>query len=608
MTTATEHTEPKKKALRHNEYYNMQSIFDMLYESSRNDETPHNLMRFILSDENILLAYRNIKRNKGSKTAGVNKATIKKLAEMDRAEFVDMVKNRINNYRPNPVRRVMIPKANGKMRPLGIPTIEDRIMQQCIKQVLEPILEAKFYKHSYGFRPERSTKHAIARFENLAFSGYHYVVDIDVAGFFDNVNHAKLLKQLWTLGIKDKTLLKIISLMLKAEIEGEGIPEKGTPQGGILSPLLSNAVLNELDWWISGQWDEFPTDYNYTEQDSKYRALRKTKLKDIKIVRYADDFKIMCKDHKTAHKIFVATRKWLKERLGLDISSEKSKITNLRKKYSEFLGFKLKVKKGKGGKYTNRSHITDKAKERACQKIKDRIIQIQKSPTAYTVNIYNATVLGLHNYYKAATQVSLNFHEIAYLVKKSLHCRTKDIRADTGSVSETYQKFYGTYKYRKIFIAKRILFPIAGVKWDKAKGFSQEVCRYTEAGRETIHSSLKLNMKIVTYLMSTPDMSQTTEFNDNRISLYTGQMGKCYVTGEQLTIGNMEVHHKKTKQSGGTDEYRNLVFVTYPIHKLIHATNPDTIEEYKNQIKFDERSLKKLNKLRMSVGNDVITT
>jgi len=128
----------------------------------------------------------------------------------------------------------------------------DRLIQQCILQVLEPICEAKFYKHSYGFRSLRSTKQAISRAYFLCQSNnLHYVVDVDIKSFFDNINHGKLIKQLYTLGIRDKCLIAIISKMLKAKIENVGIPNKGTPQGGILSPLLANVVLNEFDWWIS---------------------------------------------------------------------------------------------------------------------------------------------------------------------------------------------------------------------------------------------------------------------------------------------------------------------------------------------------------------------
>ena len=138
------------------------------------------------------------------------------------------------------------------------------IVQQCILQVLEPICEAKFHERSNGFRPNRSAEHAIAQCCKMIQTQHlYFVVDVDIKGFFDNVNHSKLIKQLWTMGVRDKKLLCIIKAMLKAPIimpNGDKIyPEKGTPQGGILSPLLANVVLNELDWWIDSQWENMPT-------------------------------------------------------------------------------------------------------------------------------------------------------------------------------------------------------------------------------------------------------------------------------------------------------------------------------------------------------------
>lgn len=291
----------KRQLLRNNEYYDIQEIFDNLYSKSKHNYKFKNLFNYIIDDRNIELAYRNIKKNKGSTTSGVDGKNINDLKNITNKEIILYVKRRLENYTPQKVRRVEIPKPNGKLRPLGIPTIGDRIIQQCIKQVLEPICEAKFYKHSYGFRPNRSTEHAVSRSVTLANRNFHHVVDIDIEGFFDNVNHGKLLKQIWTLGIRDKKLISIISKILKSPIEGIGVPKKGTPQGGILSPLLSNIVLNELDWWIANQWESIKTRHKYTKCN-KYTALKKTKLKEMFIVRYADDFKIFCKNRNTAKK------------------------------------------------------------------------------------------------------------------------------------------------------------------------------------------------------------------------------------------------------------------------------------------------------------------
>jgi group II intron reverse transcriptase/maturase len=201
----------KKQSIRNNEYYNTQERFDKLYQDSLHGKCFTNLMDIIVSEENIMLAYRSIKKNKGSKTTGVNNSTIIQMGEKNPVELISYVRKRLQNFHPHAVRRVEIPKPDGRLRPLGISTIEDRVIQQCIKQMLEPICEAKFYKHSYGFRPNRSAHHAIARAMFLANqSGFHFVVDVDIKGFFDNVNHGKLLKQLWTLGIQDKQVLLVL--------------------------------------------------------------------------------------------------------------------------------------------------------------------------------------------------------------------------------------------------------------------------------------------------------------------------------------------------------------------------------------------------------------
>ena len=345
----------KQKKLRHLEYYDLQETFDKLYAKSKQGELFTNLMELISSEENIRLAYRNIKRNAGSTTSGVDNCTIKDIEKISAEKLVEIIQNKFRFYKPKPVRRVEIPKPNGKTRPLGIPTIIDRIAQQCISQVLEPICEAKFHERNNGFRPNRSAEHALAQcYRMIQIQHLHFVVDIDIQGFFDNVNHSKLIRQMWSMGIRDKKLICVIKQMLKAPIilpDGtKSYPTKGTPQGGILSPLLANIVLNELDWWISSQWETMPTHTKYQPRirkngtvtnTNRFRILKESRLKEMYIVRYADDFKIFCRKRSDADKIFTAVKNWLKERLKLDISEEKSRVVNLKKKSSEFLGFEL---------------------------------------------------------------------------------------------------------------------------------------------------------------------------------------------------------------------------------------------------------------------------
>ena len=598
MTT----NKPKKKQkLRNNEYYSIQNQFDTLYEKSKSNTVFKDLMPLIISEQNIMLAYRNIKKNSGSHTRGVNSSTIVNLGEKEPQKLVDYVIHRLENFTPHAVRRVEIPKPDGRTRPLGIPTIEDRLIQQCIKQVLEPICEAKFYSHSYGFRPNRSTHHAIARAMFLVnLNDYHFVVDVDIKGFFDNVNHGKLLKQLWTLGIQDKELLSIISKSLKAPIKGIGIPDRGIPQGGLVSPLYANVVLNELDWWIASQWDTFPSRKRYLSRPN-YKG--NGTLKKIYIVRYADDFKIFCKTLSEADKVFIAVKRWLKERLMLDISPEKSKVVNLKKNYSNFLGFKLKLRK-KSGKWILKSHMADKAKDNCKSKIREAIAQIRKEPNQWSVMRFNATILGLHNYFKIATNVYVDFDRIAFDVRKTLLCRTKTHRTKTGSKSKAFQNFYGEFTGKVFYVEKMALYPVNGVKTSPPMCFTQSICNYTQEGRRKIHEMQKsVSPQILQYLMGNPIKGRSVELNDNRISMYVAQRGKCAITHEPLETKDMEVHHITPIELGGKDNYENLVLVTYTVHKLIHATTPEAIEKYKEMLNNVDVNWTRLNKLRLLAGN-----
>lgn len=609
----------KKQKIRNAEYYDMQTAFDKLYADSVSGRQFRNLVELIQRPENIMLAYRNLRKNSGSKTAGVDKKTISDLNKWSDKKLINHVQRKLGWYVPNAVRRVEIPKDNGKKRPLGIPTIMDRLIQQCILQVLEPICEAKFFKRSNGFRPTHSAENAIAQAERMIQNiGCYYVIDIDIHGFFDNVNHGKLLKQMWALGIRDKKLLSIISAMLKAEVAGIGFPEKGTPQGGIISPLLSNIVLNELDWWVASQWEEMPTKRNYVhriyangtpDKSNTIRALRSyTKLKECYLVRYADDFKIFCKKHSDAVKLFEATKQWLWERLGLEISPEKSKIVNVKRHYSEFLGFKLRVReKGKkpdGSKrYVIEAHVRDKALKKIRARSKEIIGQIRRTydpKMEYRlIQKYNSYLIGIHNYYCIATHVNLDIHEIAFDVKKSLYNRLKHRLQRTGSISNRYiQEKYGRSREVR-YLNGHAVVPIAYVQHRVPMDRKNRVNPYTPEGRTEIHKNLAgLNLAVMNHLMNTPAGQQSVEYNDNRIALYVAQKGKCAVSGIALDANQVDCHHKKPLSLGGDDSYQNLIIVSDAVHVLIHSSSERTIKKYLNDLQLNSKQLAKLNNLR----------
>lgn len=537
----------KKDKLRYNEYYDMQHIYDELYAQSKNGNNFYKLLEIIGSEQNICLAYRNLKINSGSKTAGTDGLTIDDIKHLCDEDIIMKVRSSLDNYQPKSVRRVFIPKSGSdKMRPLGIPCIWDRLVQQCILQVLEPICEPKFHNHSYGFRANRSAHHALGRVTSLInISKYHYCVDVDIKGFFDNVNHGKLLKQIWTLGIRDKRLICIISKMLKAEIDGEGVPEKGTPQGGLLSPLLSLIVLNELDWWVSSQWETFQPKHRNKNGWFQY-AKKHTRLKSGFIVRYADDFKIMCSTYEEAQRFYHSTVDFLNKRLKLEISPEKSKVVNLKKNSSDFLGFKIKViPKGKTKHgYVAKTDMNQKALKKAKTNLKLKVKDIVRHTTTFQIARYNLAVMGMQNYYCVATNIYNNLTEVSYALLPTTRVRFKKIAKliPFETTSQDFQmKTTGIRPQTKIImIADTPLLPINGVKHKNPLNFSQDICNFTEHGRSRIHEEIALVTKgEIRILLEYKDPTKSVEFNDNRIAVFIAQQGNCYITNRRHSPTDM---------------------------------------------------------------------
>jgi len=336
-------------------------------------------------------AYALVRANKGS--AGINDVTFVAIEEREGvaafiAELGDALENK--TYKPGPVKRVMIPKGNGSQRPLGIPTIRDRVAQMALKLVIEPIFEADFCDTSYGFRPKKSAHDAVDDVTYSMNTGYTEVIDADLSKYFDTIPHAKLLAVVAE-RISDGAVLHLIKMWLKApimEVDKGGTKRnvgggkgnrKGTPQGGVISPLLSNLYLHLLD--------------RIWERNNLQQRL------GARIVRYADDIVILCRKNKADQAMAVLRQ--ILERLELTLNETKTKSVNVYEGQFNFLGFTLWMGRGrKTGNYY--PHV--QPSKRAEQKVKDRITELTKRgrtimPLEWVVNEVNATVRGWVGYF-----------------------------------------------------------------------------------------------------------------------------------------------------------------------------------------------------------------
>lgn len=589
--------------------YGMTERLDQIYANSKNGDNAKRLYSDIISEPNLLMAIDNIKTNNGATTPGVDGKTIDWYIKQPTDILLQRLKDRLNDYKPQPIIRVYIDKDNGDKRPLGIPTIEDRILQQAIKQILEPWCEARFHPHSYGFRPLRSAHHALSRTVTLVnVAKMYYTVDIDLKGFFDNVPHNKLNKALWNIGIQDKRVLSIIDKMLKSEVVSEGILNKGVPQGGVLSPLLSNIILNQLDWWVSTQWEDLPV------KDKRYVHRKKTNLKSGFIVRYADDFKIMCRSYEHAIRWYHAVTQWLTKYLGLPINEEKSGVTNLKRKATEFLGFTIKARPKGTSRYgfVAETHITNKNKKRIQQDLRNAIKHIQYNSYSNKTSIqYNLKVMGIKRYFQYATHVYLDLDEVAQSTYRAMKVRLRDRRHQVlfKTLDQGYKKHHSGVKANtKIsVVAGTPLHLIQAVHHKNPMNFTPSQTLYSKTGREQLNKPIALPLEWIQELVNKSNYTKSTvEFINNRMSRYIADDGKCYVTGQTLRPNELHCHHKKPRKHGGTDEYRNLCLVHKTVHKLIHGTTPELIAQWLDELRISSSQLKKINHLRQLAGNDPI--
>ena len=342
-----------------------------IYLRKGKEETDMELLEEILNQNNLNKAYKKVVANKG--VAGVDGITVEEENEYLK-ENKDRIINQIRKrkYKPQPVKRVQIPKENGKMRNLGIPTVTDRIIQQAIFQVISPIFEKQFNDNSFGFRPNRSCEQAVIRALEYLNDGYEWIVDIDLEKFFDTVNQDKLITIIGKT-ITDGDVVSLIRKYLSAGVMEKGIVKAttvGTPQGGNLSPLLSNIMLNELD--------------------------KELEARGLNFVRYADDCIILVKSEKAANRVLASITKFIEKKLGLKVNAEKSKVT--RPAQTKYLGFSFW--KSPKGQWKPKPHL--KSYQKLVRKLKQLTDRSWSISLDNRIKKINYVARGWVNYFRIA--------------------------------------------------------------------------------------------------------------------------------------------------------------------------------------------------------------
>ena len=357
---------------------------------NRKRGTSMELLEKILSKQNLNLAYKQVYKNKGG--SGVDGVTVDELfsyIKEHKEEILWKIRNR--KYKPLPVRRVYIPKENGKLRKLGIPSVIDRVLQQAIVQVLTPIYEEQFSDNSYGFRPNRCCEQAVIKALECFNNGYDWIVDIDLQSFFDEVNQDKLMAIIHRT-IKDDDVISLIRKFLQSGVMEKGViqeTKKGTPQGGNLSPLLSNIMLNELD------------------EELKKRGLN--------FVRYADDCLIMVRSEKAANRVMESITTFITKKLGLKVNLEKSKIA--RPNQIKYLGFGF-YKKINQNIWRPKPHI--KSVQKFKTKLRDILVRSRSISLDERFLKLKQLIYGWVNYFRIADMKALLSKEIDPNIRRKL--------------------------------------------------------------------------------------------------------------------------------------------------------------------------------------------
>ena len=522
---------------------------------------------------------------------------------------------------------------------MGIATILDRIIQECIRIVIEPIVEAKFYPHSYGFRPYRSCKHAVSQIISTINITSHtkpiYAIEGDIKSYFDNINHKILLQKLWKIGVKDRRVIMIIKEMLIAGYMEEDIVEytnTGTAQGSVISPLLANVYLNDFDWTIGRMYENTKYD-GYELIESKRRQLTKKGIIPKYLIRYADDWLVLTKSEQEAKRLLHYLKKYFEHKLKLKLSEDKTVITNLTKMPAKFLGFLIKAEKPRathkrpdvtnapviGKNYPNPSKVKEQVKK-ISKEIRNLKSWSKEEHKAVQIEKINAIITGVAEYWKTSI-CSKTFNYIDDKIDRSAWITFRKIygkdyrkhEIPLNMLSNRPQR-HRDYKWKSFAVFCNDMWiglTKAGIThscWERYP-FNQRITPYTAVGRELYVKQFNKMKKLpldrpplydVETLIGAVDRHSSVrnfEYFMNREYAFNRDLGKCKICGIKLMKDIWQCHHvNRTLRLNEINKVKNLAWLCVNCHQYVHgAAIPvntrsnnkiiKKIEKYKNKLK-----------------------
>ncbi|MAX26614.1 MAG: group II intron reverse transcriptase/maturase [Phycisphaeraceae bacterium] len=396
-----------------------------LFPVDQYDDRLRNLMDLIHQPQWLRAAAVRVLRRSHGKAPGVDGVTTRQFRKglSGKVENLRLELKR-GTYQPQPLKRVMIPKSNGKMRALGIPCLRDKIVQEAIRMALEPVFEVEFHDNSYGFRPNRNTHHAVFRCQHLMRSGFSWVIEGDVKACFDEISHQSILRAVRE-KVMDNKFLDLLRRFLKSGVKvGDVVmpTEKGVPQGGVISPLLANAVLNKLDWFLH---------HKGTYGNEQHRASR-FRQPNVRFVRYADDWCVFVTraSRQYAEGLRDQIRDFLRHECGLELSAEKTHVTHVRDGF-DFLSFHLNRTTGQRGKDVPKIKVSQKALANVKQRLHDAMRnRPHQESVALRIKRGSAVVRGWSEYFRIAhnfTDLAGTLDHHALWIALKAICRKNDI-------------------------------------------------------------------------------------------------------------------------------------------------------------------------------------